>query len=99
MPIYKNDCFVETHGICQNQYYITVSTYDEYPETNIFKLKYKGVLVDLYWMEDNKVDYVKLMLVLNKYTDDATKNNNSLTNNQIKVLVELTPKNIRQTIQ
>lgn len=22
MPVYKNDCFVETHGICQNQYYI-----------------------------------------------------------------------------
>ncbi len=77
----------------------TVSTYDEYPETNIFKLKYKGVLVDLYWMEDNQVDYVKLMLVLDKYTDDATKNNNSLANSKIRVLVELTPKNIRQTLQ
>jgi len=99
MPVYENDCFIETHGICQNQYYVTVSTYDEYPETNVFKLKYKGEVVDLYWVEDNRVDYVKLMLVLEKYTGDALKNNNSLINSQFRVLVELTPKSIRQTRQ
>jgi len=97
MPVYENDCFIETHGICQNQYYVTVSTFDEYPETNVFKLKYKGEIVDSYWMEDNKTDYVKLMLVMEKYTGDALKNNNSLINFQFKVLVELTPKSIRQT--
>ena len=78
---------------------MTVSTFDEYPETNVFKLKYKGEIVDSYWMEDNKTDYVKLMLVMEKYTGDALKNNNSLINVQSNILVELTPKSIQQTRQ
>ena len=47
VPILGEECFVETHGICRNNYYISVSTYDEYPETNVFKLN------DCVYMSEN----------------------------------------------
>lgn len=99
MPIFENDCFIETHGICQNQYYVAVSTYDEYPETNVFKLNHRGVLVDFHWVEDSQTDYVKLMLVMNKYTTEALENNKNLVNVQSNISVELTPNTISQIIE
>lgn len=89
LPIFENDCFVETHGICQNQYYISVSTFDEYPETNVFKLNHIGSLVTVNWLKESELDHAKISLVLDKYTDEALKNNPALKNQKIKLIVRL----------
>jgi hypothetical protein len=99
VPIFENDCFVETHGICQNQYYVAVSTYDEYPKTNIFKITQKGVLSNFEWVKDEKVDFVKLALKMDKYSKEAINNNPSLLNVSSVILIELTPKSIHESTE
>ncbi len=49
-PVYVEGCFKETHGICQYSYFLSVSTFDEYPETNIYKLKTKGEITKIMWL-------------------------------------------------
>jgi len=96
---HKLKCFIETHGICQYEYYVAVSTFDEYPETNVFKLKHKGVLIQAVWLKSSKVDNVKLELIMDKYTQAAQKNNKKLINVRSVVLVELSIKSINITIE
>ncbi len=91
IPIMGERCFVETHGVCQNSYYISVSTFDEFPETNVFKLNMAGDVSRIQWLQENQYDYVEIEFTLNKYTKEAMANNNSLVNTQSKVLVKLTP--------
>ncbi len=31
VPMMDRNCFIETHGTCQNKYYLSVSTFDEFP--------------------------------------------------------------------
>ncbi len=97
VPIFENDCFVETHGVCQNQYYVAVSTYDENPETNIFKVSQRGVLSSLEWVKDEKVDYVKLVLKMDKYSKEAINNNPGLFNVSSELFIELTPWSIDES--
>jgi len=93
LPILGEECFVETHGICRNNYYITVSTFDEYPEINVFKLNMVGEITEIHWIQENEYDYVEIEFSLNKYTKDALANNDDLINVHSKVLVKLNPRN------
>ncbi len=93
VPIMGERCFVETHGVCQNSYYISVSTFDEFPETNVFKLNMAGDVSRIQWLQENQYDYVEIEFTLSKYTKEAMANNDSLINTQSKVLVKLTPIN------
>ena len=81
-PSYQEGCFKETHGVCRHVYFLSVSTFDEYPETNIYKLKTKGDVVKISWQNETKIDSEKIILVFNKYTSEALKNNNSLINEE-----------------
>ena len=47
-PIYKKNCLKEIHAPCQYKYFISVSTYDENPETNIFSLSRRLFLLILH---------------------------------------------------
>lgn len=93
-PVYKEGCFRGTHGICQYRYYLSVSTFDEYPETNIYELKTKGEIIKVTWKNEEKIDTATLSLVFNKFTSAAIKNNNSLKNQQSIVHIEVDPSNI-----
>lgn len=94
IPVTGEDCFVETHGICRYEFYLTVSTFDEYPEVNVFKLESKGVLAYVKWLPEERYDFVELELTMDRYTQDALRNNKALVNSQSRVLLKLTPTGI-----
>jgi len=89
IPLADSACFVETHGVCQNKYLISVSTLDEYPEFNVFELSTRGDISRIKWLKANKTDSVELEFIFDKYTTQAIKNNPALSNTQIYVKLKL----------
>lgn len=89
VPVFGEDCFVETEGVCQNGYYVSVSTFDEQPETNLFKLNMMGEVVDIRWLTEDQSDYAEIEFTLNKYTKEAVENNKSLVNLKSTILLKL----------
>ncbi len=80
IPLSDNDCFVETHGICQYEYLLSVSSFDEQPEVNVFKLPLVGEIIGIGWNKHSGVDEAKIELSLNQYSEAALKNNPALKN-------------------
>jgi hypothetical protein len=99
VPILGESCFIETHGVCRNNYYLSVSTFDEFPESNVFKMNIVGEVTEIHWFRENKHDYVEIGFTLNKYTKEALENNNSLVNVQSEVLVKLEPSSYVEIIR
>ncbi len=93
-PILGENCFTETHGVCRNNYYISVSTFDEFPQSNVFKLKMVGEVTGIRWLQEDKYDYVEIEFTINQHTKEALSNNPSLVNVETKVLIELEPNNL-----
>ena len=91
VPVFGEDCFVETEGVCRNNYYISVSTFDEYPETNVFKLSMIGEVIETRWLQESEHDYAEIEFTFNKYTKEAIENNKTLVNIQSKILLKLKP--------
>jgi hypothetical protein len=98
-PVMNQDCFVETHGVCQYKYFISVSTFDETPEVNVFKLSNLGEITKVSWLPENILDYVELELTINKYTKEALDNNVTLENRPIKVLLKLSTKKLIEEVK
>lgn len=97
-PIYLEDCFKETHGICQYRYFLSVSTFDEYPETNIYALDTAGEIEKIKWVPSPDIDTANLELFVNSYTKDALINNSDLVNNSVTVNIVVTPKEIEESV-
>ena len=89
-----SDCFIETHGVCKYKYFISASTFDEYPDANVYELKNTGEIISIEWIEENKHDYSELKLKIQKYTQQALNNNPALKNSEMTVLLKLSPKQI-----
>jgi hypothetical protein len=98
-PVMNQDCFVETHGVCQYKYFISVSTFDENPEVNIFKLSNVGEITSISWLAENVLDYVELELTINKYTKEALDNNADLENRSLKILLKLSAKKLIEEVK
>jgi hypothetical protein len=98
-PLYVEDCFKETHGICQYNYFLSVSTFDEYPGTNIFKLKTKGEITKVTWRNESKVDSAKLDIIFTKYTSYAINNNDSLDAKSESVQIVVNNENISELFE
>ncbi len=90
-PIYSENCFKETHGICHYRYFLSVSTFDEYPEVNIYNIKQVGEISEIKWLNKQSSDYAEIKFTFNKYTKAALNNNSSLKNKIEDILVKLTP--------
>jgi hypothetical protein len=88
-PIYKDHCFIETHGTCKYSYFLSVSTFDEYPETNIYKLNTEGEIKAVNWKQTDDIDSAELELVFNKFSMRALENNASLVNHEQKVQIKV----------
>lgn len=86
-PLHQDGCFSETHGICQYQYFISVSTFYENPETNIFRIKTNGEIVNIAWIEESEIDTARIRLTINEFTKSALANNTTLKNE--KKIVQL----------
>ena len=87
-PIYEENCFIETHGTCKYNYFLSVSTFDEYPETNIYKLKNKGEIIEVNWKHTDDIDSVELDLVFNQFSMSALENNAALINHEQRVKIK-----------
>ncbi len=98
-PILGENCFIETHGICRNSYYFSVSTFGELPESNLFKLSMSGEITKIQWIKNSKYDYAEIEFILNSYTKAALANNKSLVNIQKKVQIKMEPDNFREIIK
>lgn len=95
-PVYREECFKETHGVCQYNYYLSVSTFDEYPETNIYELKTKGEITEITWLDATEIDSARLNITFNRYTSHALKNNGDLSKQPNSVQLEVSTKKISE---
>ena len=91
LPKFEENCFVETHGICKYQYYLSVSTFDEYPDTNVYKLSHTGEISSITWIKESKSDYVEIELTFETYSKQALSNNKLLKNTPFKVKLKVDP--------
>lgn len=99
VPAADESCFVETHGVCRYRYYVTVSTFDEQPEVNVFTLSHEGEVTAVAWQVEDKQDYVEIELSLSQYTRAALKNNKALKNTTSKVLLKLSPNEMQEVVR
>jgi len=95
-PVYKNHCFIETHGTCKYSYFLSVATFDEYPETNIYKLNTEGEIMEVNWKQTDGIDTALLDLVFNQYSIKALENNTSLINHVQRVQIKV---NISEVVE
>jgi len=96
-PIAENQCFVETEGVCQFRYFLSVSTFDEQPETRVFTLLLKGEVVDTQWLASPEIDTATMIFTLNQYSTYAVANNPGLIQNQKNVKVQVNLKSLTET--
>lgn len=96
-PVHQDGCFIETHGVCQYRYFLSVATFDEYPETNVYELKTRGEIAEINWRKESKQDYAEIEFVFNTYTKEALENNGALQNLPQEVLVKVSPTSIAET--
>lgn len=96
-PSYQERCFKETHGVCQYVYFLSVSTFDEYPETNIYRLKTRGDIVKINWQNGTKIDSAKIIFIFNKFTSEALKNNKTLINEEKVVHIVVNTESISES--
>ena len=96
-PIHREGCFKETHGVCQYKYFLSVSTFDEHPETNLYELKNIGEAITINWLKEDTIDSAEISFIFNKYTKEALLNNTDLKNEQNKVIIKVTPTSISET--
>lgn len=99
VPVMDGSCFVETHGVCRYRYYVAVSTFDEQPEMNVFKLSHEGEVTGVVWQTEDKPDYVEVELALSQYTQAALKNNPALKNTTSKLLLKLSPRAMEEVVR
>ena len=97
-PQFIAGCFKETHGVCQYKYFVSVSSYDEYPEFNLYELDAQGEVGKIIWISTDLIDTAIIEFDMNSYTQHALNNNKQLKNTKKKLRVELTPKRIRESI-
>lgn len=97
-PVYKENCFKETHGVCKYQYFLSVSTFDEYPDIAIYKLSEQGEIKEIHWSKSNEIDTVIIEFTMNSFTDMALKNNSALKPEGKKLLIRVNPSNIEESL-
>lgn len=95
-PLYQSDCYKETHGICQYRYFLSVSTFDEYPETNIFPIKNTGEIIAIEWKNIDSVDTATIEFTIQSFTRMATDNNPELAVETKVLRVQVTPQDIKE---
>lgn len=97
-PVYKENCFKETHGICKYQYFLSVSTFDEYPDIAIYKLPEQGEIKEIHWSKSSETDTAIIEFTMNSFTDMALKNNSALKSESKKLLIRVSPTNIEKSL-
>jgi len=94
VPVFGETCFVETSGICQKRYLLSVSTFDEQPEFGVFVLPFMGQVTSVRWVGDAAVDHARLEFTVDRYTPEAVANNPDLDNFRQVFHLRVSPKGL-----
>jgi len=89
-----NNCFPESHGICNYKYYLATSQLDDSPIINAYDLGILGEIVEYKWKKTNTIDKVVINIKANKYSKEALNYNKSLINITINYQIIATPNNL-----
>lgn len=93
-PTDNHTCFVETEGVCQYQYFLSVASFDEQPETNVFALEPVGEIEQIGWLDSTAEDTAVLEIQMQDYTKMAASNNSALEVKPMQFTLTVTPKSI-----
>ena len=100
LKIYKvpntsdNECFPESHGICDYKYYLATSQLDDSPILNAYYLGVIGEIIEYEWQETQNIDTAIIKISANKYSKEALAYNKSLQNRKITYQITATPDNV-----
>lgn len=98
MPVTEqNDCFPESHGVCNYDYYLSVSQQDEYPDFNVFKIGRFGQIISYKWIREDKPDYAEIEILTYKYSSAALKYNKKLKNEEKRLLLKIDVNGVTQS--
>ncbi len=78
----KNDCFPESHGICEYEYYLVTSQFDENPTINAYSLGTFGEFTDYKWEPATSTDKAIINIKVSNYSIAALKYNSTLKNKE-----------------
>lgn len=71
-------CTPSTHMICSHSYYLAVSEFDEAPDQAVYDLGTVGEITRVEWLQDNRIDRARLLVVVSNYPNYAFTSNPSL---------------------
>ena len=63
----SNNCFPESHGICNYKYYMATSQLDDSPIINVYYLGVLGEIIDYKWEHTSSIDKAVKNIITNKY--------------------------------
>jgi hypothetical protein len=89
VPNNSSNCFVESHGVCKYEYFLSVSTFDEYPEVGVFKLSVSGKILNTEWVVVEQPDYAEIVVTYSEYTNEAYENNKTLKKKVLKTELKI----------
>ncbi len=92
-----NQCFPESHGICQYRYYLATSQIDESPIVGAYYLGVLGEIVEYQWESTELIDTAIIIIKANKYSKEALNYNKALTNEEVKYRLVAKPDKIEFT--
>lgn len=78
----QNNCFPESHGVCEYEYYLLTSQFDESPIINAYSLGTYGELTDYEWEPVVSRDKAVINIKVSKYSMTALKYNSALKNKE-----------------
>ena len=90
----ENDCFPESHGICEYKYYIATSQLDDSPTVKAYYLGVLGEIIEYKWEYTSVNDKAIINIVANKYSSEALNYNKLLKNSITKYSIIATANNL-----
>lgn len=94
VPLLDGYCFKETHGVCKYQYLLSVSTFDENPEFNVFELPEVGEVIKTEWLKSENIDSASFAFTVRAFTKEALNNNDELAAQERVVHIAVTPEQL-----
>lgn len=98
IPTDNGECYIDTHGVCQYAYYLSVATFDEQPITGLYRLTTKGKLTKASWVASNTTDYAAISVTIQNFTDEALKNNATLESHEktVQLIIDIGKNEFRE---
>lgn len=93
----KNECFPESHGICEYKYYIATSQLDDSPIVKAYYLGVLGEIIEYKWKYTSINDKAIINIITNKYSNEALAYNKALKNITTKYRIIATPNSLELT--